>query len=197
MTEEDFGIVTRSGEGDDIKIELSFSDNGSDADLIVNKKKDAESQASGLVSLKPSPVEYAAATRIICNIWPSFDENADLSNHIVNGRDVVITNKIIQRTYVIFNTVMARTKNRDMKDIKMAITYACRIVSEEYIQKWQDQQHLVLLLLRIYVERGDFPNRNELYMKIDSHVPIYVEKLLHPKKQRFKWIRWPRCCTVV
>jgi hypothetical protein len=196
MENNDFGIITKSSVGDKISIELSFSDDEKCDEPVVIKKKETDFPNYVINSLGLLPMESVSliATRIIRNKWTSFKCHNDFSNHIIDGREVIITNKITERSYCIFNSIMFITKNEELTDINMAITYACRIVSEEYIKEWQDKQYLVLIILRMYIKQSNCCNKSELYLKIDSYVPIYVEKILHPTKLRLKWYNWYRCC---
>lgn len=120
---------------------------------------------------------------------------SDTSNNIHEGREVIVTQRMIDRSYDLLVEVMSGV-NITSTNITIAIVYACNISSREYLPTWQDKQALVLSILRKYIitnnEESTQPQTN---MLIEAHVPIIVEKILCPRK---KWIKFKmpkfRCC---
>ena len=120
---------------------------------------------------------------------------SDISNHVVDGREVAVTIRSIERVYKLFCEVM---HNKDVKitNINLAVVYACCVVDKEFLSTWQDKQGLVLIILRKYVNDNVAESEQPIiYMFIDSHVPVIVEKILHPKPKRFSFMI-PKCCKL-
>jgi hypothetical protein len=123
----------------------------------------------------------------------------DTSNDICEGREVAITQRSIDRSYTLFAEVMSKEQITSA-NLTTAVVYACSIVSNEYLTRWQDKQHLVLILLRQYVSNhdDDKQNQKQIHMLIDAHAPIVVEKVLCPNRKRFT-IKYPKinCCKIL
>jgi hypothetical protein len=112
---------------------------------------------------------------------------ADISNSIVEGREVIVSNKMITRSYNLFAELMGERVITPV-NINLAIVYACNVSNCEYIKTWQDKQMLVLLLLRMYIANNiDVNNIDGIYLMIESHIPIIVEKVLHSARRRSCW----------
>ena len=110
--------------------------------------------------------------------------NIDISNEIANGRDVVVSNKMIVRSYRVFAELM-NEQPITPANINLTIVYACNVCNCEYIQTWQDKQTLVLLLLRMYITNNNSDiDYDSIHFMIESHVPIIVEKVLHASVSR-------------
>jgi hypothetical protein len=185
---EEFGIVTKSGKGNEEKIDLSFNEN---------------SLLEHVSTINPpdhafDDIYKSTASRIMQEKIPIFKLNVDVSNEILKGHEVVLSNKIVQRSFNLFILIMKSTKNTEMNNMNSAITYACRVASEEYITEWKDKQYLVLFILRMYIEKMEHLNKNELYMKIDTLVPIYVKNLMltKTKKNIFSLHKLYKCCKI-
>lgn len=128
---------------------------------------------------------------------------ADTSNDIREGREIAVTQNVIERSYNLLLEIMA-DGSIDSNNLTRVIVYVCNIVSREYLSTWQDKQYLVLTVLRKYVANNAVEdNQKRLHMIIDAHVPIIVEKILCPKKKRFNFkfpnMRKPKfqCCKIL
>jgi hypothetical protein len=184
---DDFGIITKVKEGGMTNFEVSFSsptesatDSTTDSSTCDGKKP--LSRAHRIVNDITSKLGFEYAHIFQCS---------DMSNEIQCGREIVVSNKMIDRSNILFSELMNGPISAS--NINLSIVYACSIVSYEYIKTWEDKQSLVLIILREYISKhnGSRDNKNAMHLFIESHVPIIVEKILHPKKKRFQFLT---CC---
>jgi hypothetical protein len=119
---------------------------------------------------------------------------SDISNEIVEGREVVVSNKIINRSHILFSELMNKVPISG-DNINLSIVYACHIAIREYIKTWQDKQFLVLTILRKYtIEHTELLDQNSIHVILESHIPIILEKIIHPEKKRFSIKSLMGCC---
>ena len=178
---EDFGIITTIKDGCNTKLELSFEDSNSESS--INKKNNRDSEEKKLSTVANRIINDISSKKSI-NGCIDFN-GADISNVIVDGREVVVSNKMINRAHALFSELM--TFPITVSNINLAIVYACNIVNCEYIKTWQDKQYLVLIILRKHVmDHVEYSMRDTIHIFIESYVPIIVEKILHKKRKMCK-----------
>lgn len=172
-----------------------------DVDGVINStgadeiKNDICSPTSGMLKNGGDRIEMTDAARAIYDdVERCTNDNCyvsimggDISNYIVDGREIYVTNRMIERSYAMFNEIINATNEKNMTRI---IIYACKIADREFLKTWQDKQMLVLLILHRYVDRRiERDIQHQQYLFIEAHVPIIVEKILHPRKRIYNIIK--------
>lgn len=183
-------IITHVEDGSNVKIEPGFEQSISSTlqhEKNVSDEKSPSQKMSRRAMLIIGDIEEKRNTDYI-----DIFGDTDISNDIVEGREVVVSNKIIKRAYALFSELMKGTPI-SISNINIATIYACKTVDFEYIKTWKDKQSLVFILMRRYIaEYTSVQEQSALHVVIESYVPIVLEKILHPKK-RFKWPSF-KCC---
>lgn len=182
---DEFEIVKKTNDVE-IKMEPQFS-----RSLSASISADEKKEALPLSTKAQSILDHVGASQQSGKYSELF--GSDISNYIVEGREVSVTRRMITRAYGLLQEII-RGDASCVDNINLLIIYACNVANREYLKSWQDKQMLVLIILRKYVDefvdKHDQPATNSF---IESHVPIIVEKIAHPKRR----FRLPNlCCSI-
>jgi hypothetical protein len=173
---DDFGLITSIKNGNDTKIGISFESSMSSTSQCKNASEEKKMSSITVAILNDIASNRSINSYIDSNV-------SDISNSIVEGREIIVSHKMIKRANIIFSELMNIPITSE--NINLAIIYACNVVSCEYIKTWQDKQYLVLTILRKHVmEHTPSLKRDMINVIIESHVPIIVEKILHTNRKR-------------